>query len=197
MSHQQLLAEHFGSQDTEQATSRENPSGTNDYLLSILARILSTLNDNESRRIVLFKPDVYWAYFPIHQASRYGLPDACRLLLDHMPLVSKSQFIEPVLECRFDKSTPFTLAVAHGHTDVCDVLVKRFGKSGMKLRRIPGSRLYGTLKMFLRPSTCTQVFGRFYSPHGPFKDYRGAYGENRTLCCRQLWELFGSVVPIT
>ncbi|KAI7971051.1 hypothetical protein EIK77_007167 [Talaromyces pinophilus] len=177
MSHQQLLAEHFESQDTEQATSRENPSETNDYLLSILARILSTLNNNESRRIVLFKPDVYWAYFPIHQASRYGLPDACRLLLDHMPLVSKSQFIEPVLECRFDKSTPFTLAVAHGHTDVCDVLVKRFRKiwdEAPKNSWVTSVRNdEDVLKAIYLHTDLWQVL----PPHGPFKDYQGAYGE--------------------
>ena len=98
MSHQRLLAEHFESQSTESATKGGSPSETNDYLPSLLIRVLSTLDDNESRRIVLFKPDIYWAYLPIHHASRYGLPDACRHLLNHMPLVSKTHLLEPILE---------------------------------------------------------------------------------------------------
>lgn len=177
MSHQHLLAENLEPQGFEQAICRESPSGTNDYLLSLLDRILSTLKGNESRRIVLFKPDVYWAYFPIHHASRYGLPDACRLLLDHMPLVSKRQFLEPALEGRFDGSTPFTLALTHGHTGVCDALVEGFRKiwgEAPKNFWVTSIRNGEDILM----SIYLQIdLWRVLPLHGPFKDYQGAYGE--------------------
>lgn len=177
MSHGQLLIEHLESQGIEQATSWESPSETNDYLLSLLAHILSTLNDNESRRIVLFKPDIYWAYFPIHHASRYGLPDTCRLLLDHMPLVSKSQFLEPALEGRFDKSTPFTLAMAHGHTDVCDALVEGFRKIWDEAPKNSWVTSIRNGEDVLKAIYLHTDLWQALPLHGPFKDYQGAYGE--------------------
>ncbi|KAE8552780.1 hypothetical protein TMatcc_007834 [Talaromyces marneffei ATCC 18224] len=174
MSHHQLLAEHFGP-GSDHAANGESSSETADYLLSLLGRILSMLDDVEVRRIVLFKLDVYWAYFPIHHVSRYGLPDACRLLLDHMPLVSKSQFLEPALEGRFDGITPLTLAAAHGHTDVCVALVERFRKIWDTAQKG-----FWVTSIWNGEDVIKGIYAGFWQVlplHGPFKHYRGAYGE--------------------
>ncbi|EED18514.1 hypothetical protein TSTA_122470 [Talaromyces stipitatus ATCC 10500] len=119
---------------------------------------------------------VYWKHFPIHNASRYGLRS--------MPTFSgpyatswKAPLLSAYIEGRLNNCTPLTLAIAHGHAEVCQYLV-----DGFKEIRKNAPRDFWITNIRNGEDIIKGIYSNINSCqalplYGPFKDYQGAHGE--------------------
>lgn len=127
MGHRKMIAD--SSDDTSNLHRSDGTSQINDDTLSLLNDVLAGLGANVQP--ALLTPDPSFKRIPLHYAVRYGLSEACHLLLRYMQDMQNDDGVSSSSAATWQDclgSSPLRLAITCGHDEVLKLLLGSFSR---------------------------------------------------------------------